>query len=127
MKVGGFLSTSRFIAEEYLKMNHAFLRAIIEKLQRVDEDSAGEFLRIGDNYFITPEGLKVFVSNMAVPGNVFYGVDKSDIERLWNDLQEMGVIEQRLYFLLKKVKDEGLSLRSTEILLRTIRKYEADV
>ncbi len=122
MRFEGFLSTSHYIADEYLKVNHNFVKAIIEKLQRVDEDSAGEFLLIGDNYFLTVEGLKIFVSNMAVPGNIFYGVKESDVERLWNDLQEMGIIEKRLYLLMKKIKDEGLSSPNTAILLRSRRK-----
>jgi hypothetical protein len=102
MKIKGFSSTSHYIANEYLKVNHSFVNAIIEKLLRVDENSSGEFLLIGDNYFMTPEGLKILASNMAVPGNIFYGVDRTDIERLWDDLRDMGIIEPYLYFLMKK-------------------------
>ncbi len=104
MKREGFLSTSRHLAAEYLKVDAGVVDAIIEKLLRVDEESTGEFLRIGENYFITPKGLNILASNMAVPGNIFQGVDPFLMERLWDDLYEMGVIEPRLYFLMKRIK-----------------------
>ena len=104
MKIEGFLSTSRYIADAYLKIDHLVLNGIIEILMKVDKDTSGGFLLIGDNFFITPKGLTILASNMAVPGNVFSGVDEDDIERLWDDLYLMEVIEPRLYYLMKKIK-----------------------
>ncbi|OPY18443.1 MAG: hypothetical protein A4E74_00576 [Syntrophus sp. PtaB.Bin075] len=55
MKIEWFLSTSSYIAEEYLKVDPLILNGIIEILLIVDEESSGKFLLVGDNYFMIPK------------------------------------------------------------------------
>jgi len=100
MKGEGFSSTSRYIATEYLKVDPQVLVTIIERLLRVEEELTGEFLLIGENYYLTPKGLKIFASYMAVAGNRIPGAEQDQIDRLWDDLIKMGAIDDSLYLRL---------------------------
>lgn len=96
----GFLSTSRYIAAEYLKVHPLALDRIIERILRADGGLTEDFLLIGENYYLTPRGLKILASYMTIRGNVFPGADQDNIDRLWDDLIKKGVIDSPLYLRL---------------------------
>ncbi len=96
----GFSSTSRFIATEYLKVDPLVLEEVIERLLRVEEELTGEFLRIGETYYLTPKGLKIFASYMTIAGNRVPGANQDNVDRLWDDLIKMGLIDSSLYLRL---------------------------
>lgn len=88
---GRFLSTSRYIANEYLKGNHRAVKAIIKPLLRWDEESRGEFLRIGhDEYYLTPAGLEILAVNLIF--NTYLDEERTGVERLCQDLHHMGLM-----------------------------------
>lgn len=95
---GRFLSTSRYIAEEYLQGNHRAVKAIIKPLLRWDNESRGEFLRIGHNeYYLTPSGLELLAVNLMF--NVRTGPARAGIERLCRDLHQMGLMTDLYPFI----------------------------
>jgi len=98
MMKGRFLSTSRYIAQEYLKGNHYAVKAIIKPLLRWDDESRGEFLHIGhDEYYLTPTGLEILAVNL-----IFNTCDDSgriEIERLCRDLHQMGLMTDLYPFI----------------------------
>jgi len=88
---GRFLSTSRYIANEYLRGNHRAVKAIIKPLLRWDDESRGEFLRIGhDEYYITPTGLELLAVNLIF--NTYLAQERKGVERLCQDLYQMGLM-----------------------------------
>lgn len=100
MKREEFSSTSHYLASEYLKIDPQVLAAVIERLLRVEEELRGEFLLIGENYYLTPQGLKIFASYMTIAGNRVPGADQDNVDRLWDDLIKMGLIDNSLYLRL---------------------------
>ncbi len=100
MDRGGFTSTSSFMATEYLKVDPLILVAVIERLLWLEEELRGEFLLIGNNYYLTPRGLQILASYMTIAGHRVPGADQDHIDRLWDDLLKMGVIDNRLYLQL---------------------------
>jgi len=100
MKREEFSSIGAYIATQYLKVDPLVLVAIIENSRQSTEALAGEFLLIGGNYYLTPEGLKILASYMALAGNVFSVADQDNVDRLWDDLAKMGAIDDLLYLRL---------------------------
>jgi len=57
MKREEFSRTSRYLTSEYLKVDPQVLATAFERLLHTEEELTGEFLLIGENDCLPPQGL----------------------------------------------------------------------
>jgi hypothetical protein len=77
-----------------------------QTLLRWDDESRGEFLRIGhDEYYLTPTGLELLAVNLIF--NTYLAQERKGVERLCQDLYQMGLMTDLYPF-----RDESDSSRS---------------